>query len=176
LLERITPWEAMTDEDRAIAAREMEAYAGMVTALDREIGRLIDHLRDTGQYESTIIVFLSDNGAEGYERANAPFLEQFDTSLENIGRRDSFVEYGPGWAQVSATPNRMWKLTGFEGGNRVPAFVHYPSLAASGTTDTLATVMDLYPTILELTGAVHPGDEFRGRADARRIARAAAQG
>jgi arylsulfatase len=163
-LERTTPWESMTDEDRAIAAREMEAYAGMVTALDREIGRLIDHLHDTDQYENTIVVFLSDNGAEGYERASAAFLEQFDTSLENIGHRDSFVEYGPGWAQVSATPNRMWKLTGFEGGNRVPAFIHYPSLVEPGMTGTLATAMDLYPTILELTGAVHPGKEFRGRA------------
>jgi arylsulfatase len=164
MLERITPWEAMTAEGRAVAAREMEAYAGMVTALDREIGRLIDHLRDTGQYDSTIIVFLSDNGAEGFERANAEFLARFDTSLENIGHRDSFVEYGPGWAQVSSTPNRMWKLTGFEGGNRVPAFIHYPSLVALGMTDTFATVMDLYPTILELIGAVPPGNEFRGRA------------
>jgi arylsulfatase len=58
----------------------------------------------------------------------------------------------------------MWKLTGFDGGNRVPAFVHYPQLVAPGVTDAFATVMDLYPTILELTGAVHPGSEFRGRA------------
>ena len=163
-LERITPWGAMTDEDRAIAAREMEAYAGMVAALDREIGRLIGHLRDTGQHENTIIVFLSDNGAEGSEHTNAEFLAQFDTSLENIGHRNSFVEYGAGWAQVGMTPNRMWKLTGFEGGNRVPAFIHYPSRIAPGVTDTLTTVMDVYPTILELTGAVHPGNEFRGRA------------
>jgi arylsulfatase len=162
--ERTTSWETMADEDRAQAARTMEAYAGMVTALDREIGRLIEHLRNTRQYENTVIVFLSDNGAEGFEHTNAEFLARFDMSLENLGRRNSFVEYGPGWAQVSSTPNRMWKLTGFEGGNRVPAFIHYPSLIAPGMTDTLATVMDLYPTILELTGATHPGDDFRGRA------------
>jgi arylsulfatase len=154
----------MTADDRAVAARKMEAYAGMVTALDREIGRLVDHLRDTDQYENTIIVFLSDNGAEGFEHTNAEFLAQFDMSLENIGHRNSFTEYGAGWALVGSTPNRMWKLTGFEGGNRVPAFIHHPSLIAPGMTDTLATVMDLYPTILELAGASHPGAEFRGRA------------
>lgn len=164
VLERVTAWEAMSNDQRAIAAREMEAYAGMVTALDREVGRLIGHLRSTGQYENTIVVFMSDNGAEGFERASAEFLEQFDTSLDNIGHRNSFVEYGPAWAQVANTPNRMWKLTGYEGGNRVPAFIHYPALVAPGITETLVTVMDVYPTILDLTGAAHPGDEFRGRA------------
>ena len=162
-LERVMPWEAMTDEDRAFAARKMEAYAGMVTALDREIGRLIDYLRETGQYENTIIVFLSDNGAEGAEYGTPEFLAQFDMSLDNIGHRNSFTAYGRGWAQVSSTPNRMWKLTGFEGGNRVPAFIHYPSKIAPGVTDTFATVLDLYPTILELTGTVHPGRTFHGR-------------
>jgi arylsulfatase A-like enzyme len=140
------------------------AYAGMVTALDREVGRLIGHLRNTGQYENTIIVFMSDNGAEGFERASPEFLEQFDTSLDNIGYRNSFVEYGPAWAQVANTPNRMWKLTGYEGGNRVPAFIHYPALVAPGISETLVTVTDIYPTILDLTGAAHPGNEFRGRA------------
>jgi arylsulfatase len=164
VLEQFTAWEAMSNYQRAIAAREMEAYAGMVTALDREVGRLIGHLRNTGQYENTIIVFMSDNGAEGFERASPEFLEQFDTSLDNIGYRNSFVEYGPAWAQVANTPNRMWKLTGYEGGNRVPAFIHYPALVAPGISETLVTVTDIYPTILDLTGAAHPGNEFRGRA------------
>jgi arylsulfatase len=58
----------------------------------------------------------------------------------------------------------MWKLTGYEGGNRVPAFVHYPALVAPGKTEALVTVMDVYPTLLDLTGTSYPGEEFQDRA------------
>jgi arylsulfatase A-like enzyme len=162
-IEQTALWDSMNADERAASARMMEAYAGMVTALDREIGRLIDHLRETERYDDTVILFLSDNGAEGYVRATPEFAAQFDNSLDNLGRPDSFVEYGAGWAQIGTTPNRMWKLTGFEGGNRVPAFVHYPGRVQAGRTDALATIMDLYPTVLELTGVEAPGERFQGR-------------
>lgn len=58
-------WEQMTDEERRLSARAMEVYAGMVHSMDRAIGEVIEHLKKTGEYENTLIIFQSDNGAEG---------------------------------------------------------------------------------------------------------------
>lgn len=61
----ISEWSGMTDEERALSARAMETYAGMVENLDFNIGRVLDHLDKIGERENTFIVFQSDNGAEG---------------------------------------------------------------------------------------------------------------
>src|SRR5690606_10081765 len=122
------PWDTLTDEKKAFSARKMEAYAAMVANLDHEIGRLIDHLKSTAQYDNTFIMVLSDNGAEGVARGRPDWIaaQNFDNSLENVGRKNSFIEMGPEWAQVSSTPFRSVKYTAFEGGNHVPAIAHFP--------------------------------------------------
>lgn len=58
-------WDDMTPEEQQMSARAMEVYAGMVTAMDREIGKMVDHLKEIGEYDNTVIIFQSDNGAEG---------------------------------------------------------------------------------------------------------------
>lgn len=58
-------WEEMTDGERRMSSRAMEVYAGMVTAMDRAIGEVYEHLASTGELENTVILFMSDNGAEG---------------------------------------------------------------------------------------------------------------
>lgn len=58
-------WADMTDEERAISARSMEVYAGMVDRMDWNIGRVIDYLAETGELDNTVVMFMSDNGAEG---------------------------------------------------------------------------------------------------------------
>src|SRR3546814_13994937 len=85
-------WSKLSANERKAAARVMQAYAGMATAMDREIGRLVAHLKATGQYDNTVFVFLSDNGPEPtdpYNRLrNRIFLNiEYDTSFDNIGRR-----------------------------------------------------------------------------------------
>jgi len=64
-LPNIPAWDTLTVEQRRHAARKMEIYAAMVEYMDGQIGRLIDHLRRTGKYDNTLIVFMSDNGAAG---------------------------------------------------------------------------------------------------------------
>lgn len=59
------PWDDLTPKEQKFSARAMEAYAGMVHAMDREIGRVLDHLRETGELDNTVVMFFSDNGAEG---------------------------------------------------------------------------------------------------------------
>lgn len=155
----ITPWNALSADDKAYQARVMEVYAGMVTRMDSNIGRVIDHLRQTGELANTLIIFMSDNGPEG---GSVPG-QNSGTSLQGVGGPNSNVSYGPAWAQVGATPERWYKFTGFDGGTHSPVIINYPALIAPGKTAALADAKDIFPTILEVTGSKAPGSSFRGR-------------
>ncbi|EGX88494.1 arylsulfatase [Cordyceps militaris CM01] len=168
-------WEDLPEETRQSSARAMEVYAGMVDRMDWNIGRVVNHLRKTGEYDNTMILFMSDNGAEGasYEaqpimgdKVAAHIAKYYDNSLENIGRGDSFVWYGALWAQAATAPSRLFKMHSTEGGCRVPLVVKPPKRTeASGSRITKAycTVMDIVPTFLEMAGLRHPGTHYRGR-------------
>jgi arylsulfatase len=166
----IPAWEELTEEQRRQSARKMELYAAMVEYMDDQIGRLIDHLKQTGRYDNTVIVFISDNGAAGEDLAElmeklAPtakdwFKDTFDNRQENWGRPRSCVEYGPAWAQVSSVPFRQFKGVLAEGGIRAPLIVSGPGVAHSGKINhSVLHVMDLVPTFLELAGVEHPAKE-----------------
>jgi arylsulfatase len=163
------PWEELGAEERRIEARKMEVYAAMVHDVDVYVGKVIDYLEHSGQRDNTLIIFLSDNGAEGH-RLNIgwPELAEWvkeccDNSLENMGRPDSYIYYGPNWARVSTGPYRMFKGFTAEGGIRVPAFVSHPALANRAPYTGFASVMDVMPTLLELAGVRHPGTSYKGR-------------
>ncbi len=168
-LPRVTPWDDLTGEEQRYSARVMEIYAAMVERLDHNVGRLIQYLRDTGQYENTMIIVMSDNGAEGNDRMqlldNATWVPaNHDLSYENIGRRNSYSFPGPGWGQVSSAPLRLFKAYLTEGGLRVPMIVVYDGIEAStGYNTALATIQDLAPTFLELAQTKHPGTTYEGR-------------
>ncbi len=165
-------WAKQSEEERAAAVRVMQAYAGMATAMDREIGRLVAHLKATGEYENTIFVFLSDNGAEptnpfGSLR-NRLFLDmQYDLSTANIGRRGSFSAIGPGWASAGASPLSGYKFSAAEGGLRVPLIVTWPGneqIRAGAVNGGLAHVTDILPTLTELAGVEDHGGSWKGKA------------
>jgi arylsulfatase A-like enzyme len=169
-------WKDKTAEEKAWSARTMEVYAAMVERMDWNIGRVIDYLKSTGQFDNTVIIFLSDNGAEGAILEAMPIKgklvreaiqRHYDNSLKNIGNPDSFVWYGPYWAQAATAPSRMSKRYITEGGIRCPLIFHYLPLTKrikQGTiTHEFTTVMDILPTILEIAGIDHPGTHFRGR-------------
>ena len=161
-------WSELDDGERALEARRMEVYAAMVSDLDTYIGQFADYLESIGELDNTLILFISDNGAEADRRdLRSPIVEhvgkEYDHSVGNLGRPNSYVMYGRNWATVSATPFRRHKSTGFEGGIHVPAFVRYPALVESGSrSDGYATVMDVLPTFLALAGTQHPGTRYRG--------------
>ncbi len=58
-------WDTLTPEERKLSTRAMETYAGMVDTIDVNIGKVVEYLKKTGEYDNTFIVFMSDNGAEG---------------------------------------------------------------------------------------------------------------
>ncbi|BAN31378.1 arylsulfatase [Mycobacterium avium subsp. hominissuis TH135] len=166
-------WADMTDEERARSARSMEVYAGMVDRMDYNVGRVIDYLSRSGELDNTVVIFLSDNGAEGAiveamplrgPQIAAQIEKHCDNSLDNLGRPTSFIWYGPRWAQAATAPSRLHKAFTTQGGIRVTGFITWPGFARQGQIGTaFSTVMDIAPTLLELAGTSHPGTAYRGR-------------
>jgi arylsulfatase A-like enzyme len=150
--ESVPAWEDLSEEEQFIASREMELYSAMVDGIDQNVGRLLDHLKATGEFENTFIVFISDNGAEGSARDFGG--TGWDNSLENMGREDSYIYYGARWAQAGVGVGRYHKSYSSEGGTLAPAFIHYPELTKAGQiSDEFMSVVDFAPTFLELAGA-----------------------
>ncbi|SJM88448.1 related to Arylsulfatase [Zygosaccharomyces bailii] len=169
-------WNELDQDSKEYSSRVMETYAAMVDELDQNIGRVITKLKETGEYENTVIMFLSDNGAEGMQLEALPFggksfaekvAERYDNAFSNIGQPSSFVYYGDMWAQAATAPRYMYKMWATEGGINCPLILHYPKLnqkwTGSKIIEEFTTVMDILPTVLELANIPHPGTRFQGR-------------
>jgi len=166
---------SLTPALRVMLGRKMELYASMVEYMDDQVGRVFDYLRMIGEYDNTIIIFMSDNGAEGNDLrgmvagrvGSLGFLHAMNNFAENshnsLGRKGTYAEYGPAWAQVSMTPFRLYKGLVAEGGIRSPLIVSGPGVKGAGELNKEAVlhVMDIAPTLLELAG-VEPPATYKG--------------
>jgi arylsulfatase len=168
-LAMVPAWDELNPEQRRREARRMEIYAAMIENVDFHIGRLLEHLRNAGLYENTLVVFFSDNGANGaemhmYPETDLAWIERnSDNRFENWGRPFSRIAQGPGWAQASSTPFRLFKAFIAEGGIRSPLIVAGPGVAGSGEIIPAFThVMDIAPTFLAIAGAEYPS-RYEGR-------------
>ncbi|WP_164711255.1 sulfatase-like hydrolase/transferase, partial [Pseudomonas viridiflava] len=126
--------------------------------LDHNIGRLVSYLRESGQYDNTLIVFMSDNGAAGENHTQFhPAGAHTNNAYANLGQRGSQIDYGLRWAEVSAAPFHLFKGTTAEGGISVPAIINLPkSLHRQGIERGIARVDDLAPTFLAVAGLPVP--------------------
>lgn len=162
-LDFITPWKDLSAENKKIEARKMELYAAMVDNLDYHVGRLVQFLKVEGLYDNTIIIFMSDNGAANEDFYNDAWSRDFiraryDNQFENMGKVNSFVSYGPQWAQVGAAPFNRFKNFTMEGGMNAPFIISGKNIPATGEIrDVYFTVMDLAPTFYEWAGTTYPG-------------------
>jgi arylsulfatase len=151
------PWAELTAEQKARASRRMEVYAAMVDRLDWNVGRVVQTLKDSGELDNTVILFLADNGAEGgalEDRSSPRLLARYDGAdnrLENIGAATSFESIGPGWAEAATAPSWRYKSFQTEGGTRAVAFLAGPGIR-QGISATYANVQDVVPTLLDLAG------------------------
>jgi len=160
-------WSDLSAEQRARDAAKMETHAAMIDRLDQGLGDVITALKETGQFENTIIVFLSDNGASpeepvrpGYDRPSQTpdgrtirYTGQFPAA--ELGRDDTWTGLGPALANACNTPFRFWKKESYHGGCASPLIVHWPAGLRSqpqGLTDQVAHVFDLLPTFLDIAG------------------------
>jgi arylsulfatase len=155
---------------RAVLGKKMELYAGMMENLDFHVGRLIDHLKKIGEYENTIFIIFGDNGAEGTDLfkmiAGSPGTRDFlfaamkwsQTHPNAWGDHDTYVGYGPMWAQVSMTPFSQYKGWMGEGGIRNALIVSGPAVnrTKGSINHGLMHVGDIMPTLLEIAGASYP--------------------
>jgi arylsulfatase A-like enzyme len=169
-LPTVPAWAKLTEHQKKNEARKMEVYAAMIENIDHHLGRLFRHLKRAGEWENTLVVFFSDNGANGAEMHQYPQTDKAwvernsDNRYENMGRQFSRIATGPAWAQVSMTPYRMFKGFPAEGGIRSPLIVSGPGVAKPGTrSDAFSHVMDIAATILDVSKTPHPGQSYNGR-------------
>ncbi len=169
----VQPWDDLSAGEREVFARHMEVYAAMVDAVDQSFGRLRAALEAMGEWDDTLVIFLSDNGAsrEGelmgtsaYLRTLTPLVEESfaeDRSrLDLLGGPQTMPAYPRGWAMASCTPFRLYKINTHAGGHSVP-FVVRPAAASDEAGGALRHqyqyVTDLLPTVLDVVGVAHPG-------------------
>ncbi len=156
-------WEELNAEQKKMEIRRMEIYSAMIENIDHNIGNVLQYLDTSGKKKDTLIVFFSDNGANGFEmdsypETDAAWMENnSDNRFSNWGKRGSRIAQGPGWAQASSTPFHLYKNFLAEGGIRSPLIISGPGVAYQGEiADGMVHVMDLAPTFLELAGATYP--------------------
>ena len=162
-------WETLSAQDKQYQARRMEVYAAMADAMDHHVGRLIDHLKKTGEYDNTVFLFLSDNGAE----ASDPYAVltgrlwldwQYNRDFERLGGKGAYSVIGPSWASAAASPLSTYKFYSGEGGIRVPLIVSgVPGAQPNQIHHSLAHVNDIVPTLLELARVPRPAGTYEGR-------------
>lgn len=163
-------WDALNDQQKRYEARRMEVYAGMAETMDREIGRLIAHLKATGEYDNTLFVFLSDNGSEPtdpYDIAAIKLWLQFNYSrdLDRLGGKGGFSSIGPSWASAAAAPLSGYKFFAGEGGLRSPLIISgVPGIRANQISKAFTHVTDIVPTLLEAAGVTAHNGHYQGRA------------
>ena len=165
------PWESLSASDRKSEARIMEIFAGMLTNLDDNLGKLFGYLKDIGEYDNTLVLLLSDNGADGMGYGFIPYVDTvdptsgltIDNSFDNYGRRSSFLFRSTRWAEAGNAPFRLFKGFTAEGGIGVPAIARLPQEdAGAAPSGALSSLRDVVPTILELAGIAAPGAQYQG--------------
>jgi arylsulfatase A-like enzyme len=172
-------WADLDDERRQLFARYMAVYAAMVDEIDQSVGRLRQALEETGQWDNTLLVFLSDNGAsrEGEATGTTNYFAHLaggpDTvardavRLDDIGSARTMPHYPRGWAMAGNTPFRLYKRNTHAGGHQVPCVVSWPrgvrdGALAPGLRAQYGHCIDVLPTALHLAG-IAPLAERHGR-------------
>jgi arylsulfatase len=166
----VKPWKDCSAQEKKLYARMMEVFAGFLTHTDHQYGRLFDFLKSIEEWDNTLIMFISDNGASseggpsGSVNENKFFnnvpesLEQNLAALEDIGGPKYFNHYAWGWTFAGNTPFRRWKRETYRGGISDPFIVHWPKgIKAKGEIRTqYAHAIDMVPTVLEALGMEPP--------------------
>lgn len=161
-------WNDLTPTERTVFARFMATYAGFISHTDAQIGRLVQHLKATGQFDNTLIVFMSDNGAASeagqtgnFERLYVPNKltpEQMMARLDELGTDQTQSEYQRPWAMLGATPFRRYKLWPQAGGVRTPMILSWPGVVKDkgAIRRQYVDVVDIAPTLADAAGTRFP--------------------
>ncbi len=166
----VQEWDKLPADERKLYARMMEVFAGFLTHTDHHYGRLFEFLKSIGEFDNTLIMFISDNGASseggptGSVNENKFFnnvpdsLEQNLAMIDELGGPTTFNHYAWGWTFAGNTPFRRWKRETYRGGVSDPFLVHWPKgIRAKGQVrEQFAHAIDMVPTVLEALGLEAP--------------------
>ena len=169
------PWDSLTPWEKKVYARFMEAFAGYLNYTDAQLGRLLDYLKKIGQYDNTMIVLVSDNGASAEGGPNGSVSELYhllsmhwpklanEEEYEKIGTEDAQNNYPPGWAWAGNTPLKWYKTWTHAGGVKVPLIISCPDHIRDkgGIRSQYHHVIDINTTVLDICGIAQP-DVIRG--------------
>jgi arylsulfatase len=158
--EKVPAWSTLDLEKKKEMDLRMAVYAAMIDCIDQNVGKLLDVLKKREQFENTMILFLTDNGA----CAEGPALgrgEIFDIDKRNLETNNN---YGAAWANLSSTPFRLYKHFTHEGGSATPFFMHWPKgiKPQKKWYRSQAQLIDVFPTLLEVCGVKYP-ESFQDR-------------
>lgn len=161
LHESVQPWDSLSAEEKMRESRKMELYAGMVDNLDENIGRLISYLEAIGAYENTLIVVMSDNGAAHRDFIHSDnyksLREYYNDDYDNMGNPDSYISYGPQWAEAGSAPFRYFKDYATEGGTNTTLIISGRGVKRKNEIHHgFVSVLDLAPTFYDMANVVYP--------------------
>ncbi|MFV1976568.1 MAG: arylsulfatase [Candidatus Scalindua sp.] len=162
----IPAWESLTAEEQKLYARQMEVFAAMLTHVDEQIGRMIDALKRTGQYDNTLIFVTSDNGSSGEGGLAGTFNETyvlnglqtpFDANMshyEDWGGPNTYPHFHAGWAMAGNTPFKYFKQQVHNGGIADALIISWPKgIKSKGEVrNQYHHITDIGATILDVTG------------------------
>ncbi|MDP4625325.1 MAG: arylsulfatase [Akkermansiaceae bacterium] len=148
--ETIPAWDTLTEEEKDFEDLRMAIYAAMVDRMDQAIGRILTKVKELGQEENTLVMFMSDNGGSPYDRGRRGNLPDPGASWE----------YGLGWASLSNTPFQHYKRNMFNGGSCSPFIASWPAgIKQHGMiTDQQAHIIDIMATLMDVSGSEWPKD------------------
>ncbi|WP_281322949.1 arylsulfatase [Flavobacterium aestivum] len=167
----VRPWNTLSADEKKLFSRLCEVYAAFSEYTDVQIGRIIDHLKATGQYDNTVILYASDNGASGEGTPNGSvnenkFFNGFPDDLaenmkliDELGGPNTYEHYPTGWAAALSTPFKMFKrYSNYAGGTECPLTITWPKgIKARGEVrNQYHHAVDIVPTILDICGVEMP--------------------
>lgn len=168
----VQPWSSLGRDEQRLYARMMEVYAGFLAYTDAQIQRVLDYLKRIGQFDNTLIMLASDNGASAEGGPHGSFNEHRFTHdllddpadtlarIDDLGGPRSYNHYAWGWAWAGNTPFKLWKRYTWLGGTRTPLIVHWPDKISDpgSVRPQFCHAVDLLPTVLAATGVTRPAE------------------
>lgn len=166
----VKPWAEMTTDEKRLAVRGQEVYAAFLEHTDKQLQKIIDFLKAENQFDDTIILVLSDNGAAPGSTPvpsidvrrtaylGAESFEEKMAHLDALGTDDSYHNTSTGWSQVSNTPLKWYKSDTYGGGTRAPLIVSWPNgnIPQNQICDQYHHAIDVVPTLLDLINQPFP--------------------
>lgn len=166
----VQAWGELPADERRLYARFQEIFAGFLTHLDANLGRLLAGIESLPGGDNTLVMLMSDNGASaeggrsgsinehrfGFGRRED--LAENLAAIDDLGGYRTYNHYPWGWAWAGNTPFRLWKRYTWLGGTRTPLIVRFPGRVAEpgSIRHQFCHIIDIYPTVLEACGVTPP--------------------